>query len=397
MRNEQLSLELDTPQLGYSPDYEEPAFTDFGRVTPDTPLEKLNLNWRECDLPEHLRTKHVHRLHPYLGKFIPQLVEIFLRKYVPRVVCDPFCGSGTTLVEANALGVEAIGCDICAFNCLLSRAKTAAYDLRVLERDIYDVLQNLNEVPDLDTDNEYLRSWYAPRARAELLYFRSLISHYTYPDLFKVILSRAARSARLTTHFNLDFPRVPQTEPYYCYKHGRICQPTQEAKKFLVRYSLDTFRRVREAAIIRTEAPVTVIHGDARTVTFPGPIDCVITSPPYVGLIDYHKQHQYAYELLGLEWREDEEIGSAVKGTSPAAKSEYIQMIGDVLRNLRGSLTRDSVVVIVVHDRQNLYKDLAEALGFFLESHLQRHVNRRTGRRAHDFFEEILIWRLRDA
>ena len=50
-------------------------------VTPTTPLEDLNLNWRERDLPERERTKHVHRLHPYLGKFIPQLAEVFLRKY----------------------------------------------------------------------------------------------------------------------------------------------------------------------------------------------------------------------------------------------------------------------------------------------------------------------------
>ena len=34
------------------------------------------LSWSESDLPERIRTKHVHRLHPYLGKFIPQLVEI---------------------------------------------------------------------------------------------------------------------------------------------------------------------------------------------------------------------------------------------------------------------------------------------------------------------------------
>ncbi len=50
-------------------------------VGPETPLAALNLNWSERDLPERERTKHVHRLHPYLGKFIPQLVEIFLRKY----------------------------------------------------------------------------------------------------------------------------------------------------------------------------------------------------------------------------------------------------------------------------------------------------------------------------
>ncbi|MGQ9625902.1 MAG: DNA methyltransferase [Anaerolineae bacterium] len=68
-------------------------------VDENTPLSALNLNWRERDLPEKERTKHVHRLHPYLGKFIPQLVEIFLRKYFRPgdTVYDPFCGSGTAL------------------------------------------------------------------------------------------------------------------------------------------------------------------------------------------------------------------------------------------------------------------------------------------------------------
>jgi len=56
-------------------DTSEPTIA--AKVTPETPLDQLNLNWRERDLPEKERTKHVHRLHPYLGKFIPQLVEIF--------------------------------------------------------------------------------------------------------------------------------------------------------------------------------------------------------------------------------------------------------------------------------------------------------------------------------
>ena len=43
----------------------------------------LELSWSERELPERERTKHVHRLHPYLGKFIPQLVETLLTRYVP--------------------------------------------------------------------------------------------------------------------------------------------------------------------------------------------------------------------------------------------------------------------------------------------------------------------------
>ena len=60
----------------------------------------LDLSWSEGELPERERTKHVHRLHPYHGKFIPQLVEVLLDRYLApgEHVLDPFAGSGTTLV-----------------------------------------------------------------------------------------------------------------------------------------------------------------------------------------------------------------------------------------------------------------------------------------------------------
>ena len=127
-------------KYGYAPQYPLVPFTEFDSVTPETPLESLNLNWREQDLPQRIRTKHVHSLHPYLGKFVPQIVEIFLRKFEPIAVCDPFCGSGTTLVEAATLGINAIGCDISEFNTLISRVKTEKCDLELLEFEIRDIL-----------------------------------------------------------------------------------------------------------------------------------------------------------------------------------------------------------------------------------------------------------------
>src|SRR5919204_6801726 len=55
----------------------------------------VELSWSEAALPERERTKHVHRLHPYLGKFIPQLVEAVLERYFAtgQHVLDPFAGS----------------------------------------------------------------------------------------------------------------------------------------------------------------------------------------------------------------------------------------------------------------------------------------------------------------
>lgn len=387
----------------YKVTYPDKPFTDFKSITPSTPIESLNLNWREADLPERERTKHVHRLHPYLGKFVPQLVEIFLRKFAPKVVCDPFCGSGTTLVEANVLGIEAIGCDISEFNCLLSKVKTAKYNISALEKEIKDVVNKVNLTMSdglfssgepFETNNEYLQQWYAPKARRQLLCFRSLIPNYRYQDLLKIILSRAARSARLTTHFDLDFPKAPQRGPYYCYKHDRTCKPTDDALQFLNRYAFDTLARIKEFSKLRMDSKVTIISGDARKVDFPH-IDAVITSPPYVGLINYHEQHRYAYELLGLKESRNFEIGPAFKGNSQKAQDMYIKEIAHVFKNIYPKLPKDGVVVIVVNDKFRLYENLASQIGYHLETILTRHVNRRTGRRSTDFFEEVLIWKKR--
>jgi hypothetical protein len=391
---------LETRRYGITgnPDYDGEPFTDFSSVTPDTDIATLNLNWREKDLPESQRTKHVHRLHPYLGKFVPQLVEIFLRKYRPARVLDPFVGSGTTLVEAVALGVDSVGCDVSPFNCLLSRVKTADYDLDTLEGEVHSVLHRMARGEQLplfglvrESEN-YLFKWYAPKAREQLFLFRSLIAEYTHQDLLKVVLSRAARSARLTTHFDLDFPREPVLGEYWCHKHRRTCQPTDDALKFLRRYALDTLRRVREFASLRHPCTVQVIEGDARYVPFPD-CDLVITSPPYVGLIDYHEQHRYAYELLNLPESRAEEIGASWKGNSERAVRRYIDDITEVFANVCRSLMPGSRIVVVVHDKRELYDEIARRLGLEVEYRIQRHVNRRTGRRAGDFFEDVIVWR----
>src|SRR5262245_41185347 len=138
----------------------------------------LELSWSERELPERERTKHVHRLHPYLGKFVPQLVEALLERYVPAGgrVLDPFAGSGTTLVQALEQGYDATGVDIASFNCLLMRVKTAPYDLTELGEELRDVATRVDSLPRRGPRTSgYLRRWYEPRAAAELLGFRALI------------------------------------------------------------------------------------------------------------------------------------------------------------------------------------------------------------------------------
>jgi hypothetical protein len=354
----------------------------------------LDLSWSERDLPERVRTKHVHRLHPYLGKFIPQLVEALLERHVPRGrVLDPFAGSGTTLVQALESGLDAAGSDVAPFNCLLMRVKTREYNPFVLESELRDALGRLDgfDKTKPETAASYVRDWFAPQAAAELLFFRGLVEDYEHADVLRIVLARAARSARRTTHFDLDFPRAPQRSEYWCHKHRKTCRPVGEARRFLRRYALDTLARIREFSRVRARGrSAEVLHGDARELDFGARFDGVVTSPPYPGLIDYHEQHRYAYELLGLEECRELELG---KGTSKVALAAYTEGVAAVFENVRRALKPRAPVVIVINDRRELYPEILERAGLRLEQRYRRHVNRRTGRRSGEYFEDVLVAR----
>ena len=140
-----------------------------------------------------------------------------------------------------------------------------------------------------------------------------------------------------------------------------------------------------EFADVRSDAAVSVIAGDARAVAPPGPVDLVVTSLPYPGLIDYHEQHAYAFELLGLERRDPAEIGRGVHG--------YCDDIAAMLSRARRALRRSGRVVVIVNDSRGLYDGILADARLRLEDRLLRHVNRRTGRRNGEYYEEILIAR----
>jgi len=354
--------------------------------------EGLQLSWSEAELPERERTKHVHRLHPYLGKFVPQLVEALLGRYVRPGgrVLDPFAGSGTTLVQALESGHDAVGVDIAAFNCLLMRAKTARYDLFSLEHELRDALSRRGRTR--RRPNGFVRDWYAPRAAAELLHFRELAPEYEHAEVLRVVLARAARSARLTSHFDLDFPRAPTIGPYWCHKHRRMCTPVAEADKFIARYLVDTLERIKAFQRVRHRSRrAEVIHGDARDIDLADRFDAILTSPPYPGLIDYHEQHRYAYELLDLDDRRERELGAASRGTSRAAVDEYVVGIAAALSNVLPSLAPHAPVIVVVNDRRDLYPAIFESVGLEVVERLERHVNRRTGRRSGEYYESIFV------
>jgi hypothetical protein len=277
------------------------------------------------------------------------------------------------------------------------QAKTRRYEPFALEHEIRSVVAGLDAQKGSKTArvrSSYLRDWYAPQALSELLSFRDAIADCEHVDLLSVVLTRAARSARRTRHFDLEFPRTPQLEPYWCHKHRRTCRPVETSSHFLRRYALDTLERIKLFQRLRSrDRSASVLYGDARTLRLEGPFDGIITSPPYPGLIDYHEQHRYAYELLGLDDLREQELGPAARGSGRAALADYSQGIASVFENLRPALKLGAPVLIVVNDRRDLYPEILAAAGMELEERHRRHVNRRTGRRAGEYYEDVLVTR----
>jgi hypothetical protein len=234
-----------------------------------------------------------------------------------------------------------------------------------------------------------------------------LIPHYEYQDLLRVVLSRAVRSSRLVPHYDLATPKAPLPvgKEYWCRKHNRNCVPIDNCLTKIHAYSGDTARRLAEFDKLRSDKSVTIIQGDSREVNFKSElsktlianrlIDGIFSSPPYVGQIDYHDQHIYAYELFGFPRQDQSEIGPKKRGKSKQAQKDYVDGISAVLNNARPMLKDDGKVFIVANDRFQLYPEIAKLSGFKIVEQFQRAVTKRT-EQGDDPYQETIFFMMKD-
>lgn len=446
-----------------------------------------DLNWAlSFDyLREKDTTKHVHRLHPYKGKFIPQLVEYFIDSHTDDfkketyfktgdIILDPFSGSGTTLVQAVEMGMHAIGIDISHFNCMVTDVKLLDYNILSFENEVKKIKQAMmsyevdnkmivfeNELlermaefnnkyfPSLEfkykiqrgqinedkyvnekekeflkiyndlvkkygielrqpEDKTFLDKWYIKNVRKEIDFaFEQVkkIKDVKNKKVLAVILSRTIRSCRATTHSDLATLKEPQLTTYYCWKHKKICKPLFSIKSWFDYYAVDTVYRLKTFVGLKQSVYYGVLPADSRTVNISREVEKrskklfeilnkqkiqgIFTSPPYVGQIDYHEQHAYAYDLFGFERNDELEIGPLYKGQGAEARASYVDGISKVLLNCKKFLVNNFDVFLIANDKYNLYPAIAEQSEMKIVNQFRRPVLNRTERDKSPYSEII--------
>lgn len=277
---------------------------------PDCPVNGGYYTFRR--IPRSEVTRDNHDLHKYPAKFIPQFPEWALR--FSRIatggrVLDPFCGSGTTLIEAGLKGCHAVGIDISPLAVLISQAKTSILvavgwpdALFVIRRIVSDAVAQAPLIEQALKSNvgrecygmhRTWSNWFRESELSELLAIRDAIHLSKIEELKPILFASLSSIVKSASFLNEDQIKVR-------YEHGKVLVNVFDA------FAKNAEKSVKEqfklsCKLNKSNASFEIKLGSASNLTVVDhSIDCVITSPPYINAVDYTMNQKYNIFVLGM-------------------------------------------------------------------------------------------------
>lgn len=369
--------------------------------TLENPLGELRIQRLEEKDWDFKNTKTgflTHSVHPYPAKFIPQIPEsIMLELAKPgQTVLDPFCGSGTTLIEALRMGCNAIGIDANPLACLISRAKTYkltednALLLVNLAKKINFLAQELSK--DKPVLQEYenqlstfevfkgVQDWFDRDAILELSYIRDKC--YEILDVHLREISLAAFSSIIVTVSRQD------SDTRYVRREKNLKKG--DCFKYFSRSLVDFIKRSLDLnSELDPSIGVKIYESNVLTPPSLDPVDLMVCSPPYPNAFSYHLYHRTRMMWLGMDQPKfkQEEIGSHRKYSSKSKHKATVETFKGELKTildwLRTSIKKDGYACFVIGDstlegktikNDEVLIDIAAKTGFIVEANINRNI-----------------------
>lgn len=252
-----------------------------------------------------------HCYHDYPARMIPQIAEKLLVNFAPHAesLFDPYCGTGTSLVEGMVKGVDVIGTDLNPLARLIVKAKTSTPDLRLIDRQLtefYKIIhtrQSEFPIPEKVEGISRLEFWFKPEVTAKLAKIKSFVERLENAPVklfFQVAFSETVRESSNTRNdefklYRYEAARLEKFNPdVFSIMLAKLNRNREGLKNFLS--AIGKVRR-KPAAKIYGFDTVAGVPEDAVSASS---VDVVITSPPYG---DSHTTVAYGqYSRLSAAW-----------------------------------------------------------------------------------------------
>ena len=315
-----------------------------------------------------------HGYHRYPAKFVPQLVGKILDEYrndLDGVICDPFAGCGTTLVESKVRGLNSVGVDVNPVAQLITKAKTKAIDPKKLQ----PVIDRVNKKVQVYIDgkdfpknlkfpvHERINYWFSEDAKRQIAIILRVIEQEKNRN-HKIFLHCALSNILKDSSRWLQSSTKPQIDPN---KEARSALVRfQKHLKTMVKKNTEFYALLKERNVLRTKSKI--ILADARdTKISSNSVAMVITSPPYVTSYEYADIHQltgYWFEYISdLPTFRKKFIGSAYISKGQDEISDLPSIASQTLKKLEKKdkrVSRD--VSVYFRDMQLVSREISRIL-----------------------------------
>lgn len=326
-------------------------------------LDPIDWNFKDA------KTSYLsHGLHPYPAKFIPQIPNALIQELssIGETVCDVFCGSGTTLVEALLLKRNAIGVDANPLACLITRAKT----MRLVDGDdelLRDLIVRATALGErLAVAKEPLLFEVEPFVSAASRPTTEAVAFWFPPHVIEELAeilswcgklrTESARIVGLAAFSSIVVAVSRQDSDTRYTRREKGIQPGDTCQRFAASLS-DVLRGAREfSEVVEERFSAHVINANVLEEPAIEPCDLVVCSPPYPNAYSYHLYHMTRMLWLGMDQPrfKKAEIGSHRKysrrGPNGASAETFSREMQEVFRWLRKYLRPNRYACFVIGD-----------------------------------------------
>lgn len=373
---------------------------------------KQKVTSSDWDYHESNTRMYSHGIHRYSGKFIPQIakraMEIISRE--GELILDPYCGSGTTLLEGLIAKRRVVGIDLNPIAVLISKSKISPIGQDVLDNELlalsssiqqYETLSNFGLMENSDVDTTFLTDnrleepmftkWFQPQVLQDLLYIEQEIGKISDDDVKQLALVSLSEILRRHSNAHSGYPNVMFDK--------KAPQKKRPGKNFITQFS-KSIEGVSTLRDINVDWSMSdVIHGDATMMPLDDCcVDAIVTHPPYIGSVPYAE-----YGLLSLTWlgHDYKKLDSELTGGKRQRKDVvdrfrdgYGNMIRECYRVLKSGrymflMVGNPTVKGEVIDLTEMTIELAKQVGFSVVSTTERSGK---NRRANKMNKETLIF-----